>query len=201
MKYPAAFERLVTCLHRFQGIGRKTSERLVFDLLSKWDDGAIEEFSKALVDLRKNICTCPACRVIVETLPCPFCSPERLNEKMLCVVAGAKDVYAIDNTRLFAGSFFVLGSLLSPLDERGVDSMDIPLLKRRVSSGVEEVILALDSSLEGDATASFLKNELESLSVKITRLATGVPVGASLDFVDRGTLSRALSCRYNTKTI
>jgi recombination protein RecR len=196
MRYPAAFERLVACFHKFQGIGRKTSERLVFDLLSKWDDAAIEEFSNALLKIRKNICFCPECRSLIEKLPCPFCTIARKGTKILCIVAGSKDVYAIENTRLYQGSFFVLGSLLSPLDERGVETMDIPLLKAKIADGVEEVILALDSSLEGDATASFLRNELEPLSVKVTRLATGVPVGASLDFVDRGTLSRALSGRY-----
>jgi recombination protein RecR len=196
VKYPLAFERLVSCFNRFQGIGRKTSERLVFDMLSRWDSEAIEEFSHALSGLRQGVMTCPECRTHIETLPCPFCSDERKNAKLLCVVASSKDVYAIDTTNLFPGTFYVLGSLLSPLDERGVDSMDMPLLKKRVHSGIEEVIFALDSSLEGDATAAYLRNELAPLSLKMSRLATGVPVGTSLDFVDRGTLSRALSGRY-----
>ena len=196
MKYPAAFERLVTCLSRFQGIGRKTAERLVFDILSRWSDEALQEFSTALSQLRQGVTMCPECRVHIETLPCPFCSFERHGAKTLCVVASSKDVYAIDTTNLFPGTFYVLGSLLSPLDDRGVETMNMPLLKKRVSAGIEEVIFALDSSLEGDATVSFLRNELEPFSLKLSRLATGVPVGASLDFVDRGTLSRALSGRY-----
>ena len=196
MRYPVAFERLVSCLSRFQGIGRKTAERLVFDLLSRWSDDAIQEFAEALSLLRKGIMQCPECRTHIEVLPCPFCSLERQKAKTLCIVASSKDVYAIDTTNLFLGTFYVLGALLSPLDERGVEMMNLPLLKKRVSSGIEEVIFALDSSLEGDTTVGFLRQELAPFPLKMSRLATGVPVGASLDFVDRGTLSRALSGRY-----
>jgi recombination protein RecR len=198
VKYPAAFEKLVAYFNRFQGIGRKTSERLVFDILARWDENAIREFSTALLSLSANITRCPECRTHIETLPCPFCSHERKALATLCIVASSKDVYAIESTGLFAGSYYVLGGVLSPLHNNGVAGMELDLLQKRLSDEkVTEVIVALDSSLEGDATASFLKERLTPYAIKVTRLASGVPVGATLDFVDKGTLRRALSGRQH----
>ena len=196
MRYPAAFDRCVACFSRFQGIGRKTAERLVFDLLTRWDEAAVQEFAQALLHLPKGIVQCPDCRVHIESRACPFCSEERRAAKAVCIVASSKDVYAIDATGQFPGSFFVLGTLLSPLDNRGIERMALERLKERiVQEEIGEAILALDCSLEGDATVSFMKEELKALPIKLSRLASGVPVGATLEFVDRGTLSRAFSGR------
>ena len=196
MKYPPAFDRLVRCFDRFQGIGRKTSERLVFDILTRWDEAAIQEFAQAVAHLSEGIVVCPDCRTHIESLPCSFCSDERKSVGAMCIVAASKDVYAIDATGQFPGTFFVLGSLLSPLDNRGINRMDLGQLQQRiVSEEVKEIIFAMDSSLEGDATVGFLRDELRYLPVKISRLASGVPVGMSLECVDRGTLSRAFSGR------
>jgi recombination protein RecR len=196
MKYPQAFDRLVRCFDRFQGIGRRTSERLVFDILTRWDASAVREFAESLSHLCEGITVCPNCRCHIESLPCPFCSAERIAAGALCVVATSKEVYAIDATREFPGTFFVLGALLSPLDNRGVQQMDIDRLMERIrKENVKEVIFAVDSSLEGDATVGFLREELVPFTVKISRLAAGVPVGTSLEYVDRGTLSRAFTGR------
>jgi recombination protein RecR len=196
VRYPETFERLVACFSKFQGIGRKTSERLVFDLVTRWEPTAVHEFAQALSDLPASIVICPECRTHVEALPCPFCVDHRRLEKSLCVVATSKDVYSIESTGLFQGVFYVLGGLLSPLNDNGIEGMDIDKLKKFITSNaLAEVILALDSSLEGDATVSFLRDELEPLHIKISRLAAGVPVGASLELVDRGTLRRAFSGR------
>lgn len=198
VRYPAAFERVVALFNRFQGIGRKTSERLVFDLVTRWDEEAIRDFAHSLLALRSGITNCPECRTHIEKLPCPFCSVERKKAEVLCIVASSKDVYAIEATGLFSGTFHVLGHVLSPLHNKGVEEMGLDQLQKRISEeNIAEVILALDSSLEGDATASFLKDYLVPYAVKVTRLASGVPVGATLDFVDRGTLRRALSGRQN----
>jgi recombination protein RecR len=132
----------------------------------------------------------------VQELPCPFCSKERHQQKELCVVATSKDAYAIEATHLFPGTFFVLGSTLSPLDERGIEPSHLDRLKARIQKeGITEVIFAFDSSLEGDATVSYLRDELKDLQIILSRLASGVPVGASLEFIDRGTLGRAFSGR------
>jgi len=196
MRYPVAFDRCVACFARFQGIGRKTAERLVFDILTRWDEGAVNEFAQALLHLSKGIVQCPDCRVHIESHQCPFCSEERKKEGVLCIVASSKDVYAIDATGQFPGTFFVLGTLLSPLDNRKIERMDLEHLKERiVGEEIKEAVLALDSSLEGDATVSFMKEELRELPIKISRLAAGVPVGATLEFIDRGTLSRAFCGR------
>jgi recombination protein RecR len=198
MKYPAAFDRLATCFSRFQGIGRRTAERLVFDVLTRWDEHAIHEFARALHDLPAGITVCPNCRVHIEALPCPFCSPNRVAAGALCVVSTSKDVYAIDATGQFPGTFFALGGLLSPLDGRGAEGMALDHLKNRIGTEqVKEVIFAIDSSLEGDATVGFLREELQPLDVRLSRIASGVPVGTSLEFVDRGTLSRAFSGRQH----
>jgi recombination protein RecR len=196
MRYPETFERLVSCFSKFQGIGRKTAERLVFDLVTRWEPEAVHEFAQALSDLPASITICPECRTHIEALPCPFCSDYRRFEKALCIVATSKDAYSVESMGLFNGIFYVLGGLLSPLNDNGVEGMDIEKLKNFISSNIiTEVILALDSSLEGDATVSFLRNELQDLHIKISRLAAGVPVGASLELVDRGTLRRAFSGR------
>jgi recombination protein RecR len=196
MRYPPAFERVLACFSRFQGIGRKTAERFVFDMLARWDQKAIEEFSDALRAVSSEITKCPDCHIHVQELPCPFCSKERHQQKELCVVATSKDAYAIEATHLFPGTFFVLGSTLSPLDERGIEPSHLDRLKARIQKeGITEVIFAFDSSLEGDATVSYLRDELKDLQIILSRLASGVPVGASLEFIDRGTLGRAFSGR------
>jgi recombination protein RecR len=198
MRYPAAFDRCVASFSRLQGIGRKTAERLVFDILTRWDEAAVHEFAQALLHLPKGVVICPDCRVHIESASCPFCTEERLKEGALCIVASSKDVYAIEATGQFPGTFFVLGSLLSPLDNRGVERMALDRLKQRIAKEeVTEVIMALDSSLEGDATVGFIKEELKSFPIKLSRLASGVPVGATLEFVDKGTLSRAFSGRQS----
>jgi len=196
MKYPKAVSRLMNFFYRFQGVGRKTAERFAFELLNGWQKDTIEAFAQALKELPDSIIVCSECRTPVDSMPCPFCDDERKRYGALCVVASPKDVYAIEATAQFPGTFYVLGGLLSPLSEYGIGDMGIDLLKRRIQQEEsQEVILALDSSVEGDATVTFLRSELEPLQVIISRLASGLPVGTSLDFVDRGTLSRAFSGR------
>jgi len=201
MKYPPAFERVVTCLSRFQGIGRKTAERLVFDILTRWDEKAIVEFSEALAGLCSGVIICPVCRVHVESHPCPFCTKERLATKQMCVVATSRDAYAIEATGVFPGCFYVLGGMLSPLDDRGVCPAVMQRLKARVcDEQITEVVFAFDSSLEGDVTASYLRDELEPLGVELSRIAAGVPVGAALEYIDKSTLSRAFKGRQKVGT-
>jgi recombination protein RecR len=181
---------------RFSGIGRKTAERFVFDMLMRWDEHAVSGFVRALQDLSKGVVLCPNCRTHVESLPCPLCTEQRIAQGLICVVSSSKDVYSLEETSLFKGTYFVVGSLISPLDQRGIQDSLVEALKNRAQmEKITEVILAFDSSVEGDATVAFLRDELSSLPISISRLASGVPVGAPLEFVDRGTLGRAFSGR------
>jgi recombination protein RecR len=196
VRYPKAFEKLATYFMRFPGTGRKTAERFVFDMLMRWDDQAIEGFSLAVKDLSNGVALCERCQTHVESLPCPLCTEKRVSERVLCVVSSSKEVYSLEATNLFKGTYFVIGSLISPLDGRGIQDRLLEILKSRLKEeGVREVILAFDSSVEGDATVSFLRDELACFPVSISKLASGVPVGAPLEFVDRGTLGRALMGR------
>ena len=168
----------------------------MFDLITKWDERTIHEFAQSLENLCGGVIICPTCRVHVEKIPCGFCTEERRKNRSMCIVASSKDAYAIDATGLFPGTFYVLGTLLSPLHEGNVGRFDVQLLKKRIAEdGISEVVFAFDSSLEGDVTVSFLHDQLQPFAGKISRLASGVPVGASLDFIDRGTLGQALSGR------
>jgi recombination protein RecR len=196
VRYPKAFEALVAYLRRFPGIGRRSAERYVFDMLHRWDRRALQDFAKAIVEIANNIEICERCKVHIEKQPCPFCSEDRLVTKALCIVPTSKEAYALEEAGLFEGAYFVVGSLISPLDQRGIGETIIQDLHTRITADeVEEVIFVFDSSVEGDATISFLKEELSSLPIIFSRLASGVPVGAPLEFVDRGTLGRAFAGR------
>ena len=139
---------------------------------------------------------CQQCGCLQGIDNCPFCSETTRRSPFLCVVAMPRDVFAIEATHEYKGLYHVLGALLSPLDGIGPDQLNIGKLKQRLTAHhIEEVVIALDSTLEGDATALYLKQELESLNINVSRLAFGLPMGSSLDYVDGGTLARALSAR------
>lgn len=195
MKYPDALEKLFSLLHKLPGVGRRTAERYGFDLLLHWSSKEIHELERALDEL-KTIELCTTCGCLSDAGRCFFCMAEHRKKELLCIVASCKEVFTIERTREFFGVYHVLSGLLSPIDGRGVEKLGLERLYERLKQGViKEVILALDSSLEGDATSLYLKEELSSFSVKVSRLAFGIPVGSSLEYVDGGTLARALSAR------
>ena len=192
MRYPAAIEKLMSYLHKLPGVGRRTAERYAFDLLLGWDHQELHELQHSLSQLKCSVILCDICGTLSEKESCLFCSNNQRRRDLLCIVATPREVFSLEATKEFHGIYHVLGGLLSPLDGRGEEVVQLDKLTARLASGeIQEIVIALDSTLEGDATALFLKQELEAYQVKVSRLAFGIPVGSSLEYVDGGTLARA----------
>lgn len=195
LKYPPSLLRLMGILRRFPGVGSRTAERFAFHLLN-WPDHQLAELAETVLTVKEKIYTCPECHCLMEEKNCTFCHLDKRDTHHLCVIASAKDAFAIEETGVFRGLYHALGGLLSPLDGRHPHHLFFEDLKRRIETlHVQEIIIALDSTLEGDTTALYLRELLQSSNIKISRLAFGLPMGSSLEFVDGGTLSRALSGR------
>lgn len=191
----APLESLIAELSRLPGIGRKTASRLAFHLLKVPRD-EVDALARALVELRERLGSCATCFNFAEGDRCPICSDPRRDITALCVVEEAKDVASVERTGFFRGVYHVLGGALSPLRDVGPDDLHARELVDRVRSGtVREVILALSPDVEGEATASYLARLLKPLEVSVTRIATGLPAGADLEFTDDLTLRRALEGR------
>lgn len=195
MRYPEYLLKLISLFRKLPGVGSKTAERFAFHIIS-WPQEKLEEFSYMLSEIKEKIYYCDACGALKEQDVCGLCNPSARNTEILCVVASIKDVFSIEQTKHYQGLYHVLGGVFSPLEGKFLNEERIDKLKKRVSSlNIKEIIIALDATLEGDATALFLKKELSLFSVKLSRLALGLPMGSSLDFIDEGTLARALSGR------
>jgi len=193
--FPNELLPLISYLKKLPGVGRKTAERFAFCLLD-WPEGDIKKFAAHLSQLQEKIFPCTTCGCLQDSAKCFFCDHTKRDPSVLCMIASARDVYAIEETRAYKGLYHVLGGLLSPLEGRSIDELTLNKLESRLSSSsISEVIIAFDSTLEGDATALFLKEKIEAIGIKTTRLAFGLPMGSSLDFVDYGTLERAFTGR------
>lgn len=192
MPYPSALNRLIAALKKLPGIGQKSAERFAFKILD-WPETEVKEFVSTLEGVKKSLSNCNECNCLVEANYCPFCKENKRDKEILCIVSSSKDLFALEEARIFKGLYHVLGTVLSPLDNKfGEDISLDPIVDRIKKHSIKEVILALDSTLEGDATALFIKNALqENHGIRVSRLALGLPVGSTLDFVDGGTLARA----------
>ncbi len=190
-KYPLSLLKLIALLKKFPGVGSRTAERFAFHLLS-WPESQLRELAEGVATVKEKIKNCPVCRCLVDIHTCKFCDLSQRDSKKLCILASEKDVFAFEETGAYQGLYHVLGGVLSPLEGRHPHHLHLESLHKRIqTSGVQEVIIALDSTLEGDTTALFLKEQLKNMPVTVSRLAFGLPMGSSLDFVDGGTLSRA----------
>lgn len=193
----SAIERLTEELSRLPGIGSKTALRLVHHLMkgSKEDSRRI---ARALVDLAEKVRSCRVCGNFTEHEVCEICQSSRRDRSVLCVVEEAFEVSAIERTGEYRGLFHVLGGRLSPLDGIGPDELNVASLLDRIheSDGeIQEVIVATNSSVEGEATSVFLEQEIRPLGPRVTRLARGIPVGSDLEYVDGTTIAQALAGR------
>jgi recombination protein RecR len=188
-------QRLIHRLARLPGIGEKTATRLAFHILRAPELQA-RELATAIVEVREKIRLCSTCCNLTEDDPCAVCSDPRRDEQLLCVVAQPTDLMAVDRAGNFRGRYHVLHGVLSPLDGIGPDDLRIADLIRRLQGGtVTEVILATSPNVEGEATAMYLAKLIKPLGVRVTRIASGVPIGGELEYVDQITLTRAIEGR------
>ncbi len=189
-----SIENLAEQFSRLPGIGRKTAHRLALFVL-KMTREEVTTLAKALIDVKDKVRYCSVCSNITETDPCGVCSNPKRDRTSICVVEEPNDVLAIEKTNEFKGLYHVLGGALSPLDGIGPEDLRIKELLRRMENDIEEVILALNPNVEGEATTLYLSKLLKPLNVKVTRIARGLPVGSDLEFADEATLTRALEGR------
>ena len=190
---PQAMQQLSAAFGKLPGIGRKTAMRLAFHILNAPAQEA-EELARAVLKVKADVKLCSRCFNFTEEELCSICTDERRNERIICVVEDSQDILMIEKTNEFRGRYHVLGGIISPLDGIGPEELHIKALLKRLD-GVEEVILALNPSTEGEATTIYLARLIKPQGIKITRLARGIPLGSSLEFVDELTLGKALLSR------
>lgn len=188
-------KRLVQQLAKLPGVGEKTAARLAFHIL-RAPDAYAQELSQAILEVKHRLQHCSTCYNLTEQDPCAICQDERRDSSLLCVVAVPQDLLAIERTGCFRGRYHVLHGVLSPLDGIGPDDLRIqPLVARMEHEAIKEVILATSPNVEGDATALYLSRLIKPLGVRVTRIASGVPIGGELEYADGVTLNRALESR------
>jgi recombination protein RecR len=193
--YPSSLLSLIAFLKKLPGVGSKTAERFAFRLLH-WPQDQLSELANHIQNIKERIVPCAECHCLMEEAPCTFCDPLKRDTSLLCVISSPKDVFSIEETRSYRGLYHVIEGLLSPMDGRSADYLQLDKLKKRIGiNPIKEIIIALDSTIEGDATALYLKEHLKG--PKISRLAFGLPIGSTLDFVDGGTLSRSFTGRHS----
>ena len=190
-------ENAVNEFAKLPGIGRKSALRLVLHML-KQDVHEVEIFANSLLQLRLEIKHCKVCHNISDTDVCNICSNPSRNATFICVVENIKDVMAIENTHQFNGLYHVLGGIISPMDGIGPSDLEVDSLIKRVTEGtVEEIVLALSTTMEGDTTNFFIYKKLKGLNIKISTLARGVSIGDELEYTDEVTLGRSIVNRMN----
>jgi recombination protein RecR len=188
-------EALTGALARLPGLGPRSARRAVLHLLKKRET-ALEPLLAALADVSERLETCGACGNVDTTDPCGVCADPLRDARALCVVEEVADLWALDRSRLFPGRFHVLGGRLSALEGIRPEDLSIDRLVARVEAGgIDEVVLALNATLEGQTTAHYVAERIERFPVRVTQLAHGLPVGGELDFLDEGTLAQALRAR------
>jgi len=188
-------ERLVESFRRLPGIGKRTAERLALHVLTAPAEDA-EAFSHAIADARRCITRCSVCRVLTETDPCAICASDRREPTVLCVVERTEAVIAIEKGGVFRGRYHVLNGALSPLDGIGPSELGWDALRARIDRDrVGEVIVATNTTSEGEATALFIAQQLADRGIQVTRIAHGVPVGGGLEYADDATLAQAITGR------
>lgn len=184
---------LISHLKKLAGVGTKTAERFAFELL-KWPKADLIALGETLQTIHEKISPCRNCGCLTPKAHiCHFCHSRERDTSQLCILSSPRDVYAIEGTRSYRGLYHIIEHLLSPLDGRHIATLRVDKIEERIAKHlISEVIIAFDSTLEGDTTALYLKNSLTKFNVKVSRLAFGLPVGSSLEYIDSGTLTRSL---------
>jgi len=196
---PEPINELLAALNALPGIGPRSAERLALYLVQS-DAGSVRQLANALIQARERIRTCSICGGLTEQVPCATCADTRRDASIVCIVERPVDIISIEKSGTYRGKFHVLGGKISPLN--GVDPEDLriaELEKRLTSEPIKEIILALGTDVEGDATSFYLAKRLATSGAKVTRIAHGLPAGSGLEFADELTLSRALEGRSELK--
>ena len=188
-------DALTQALARLPGLGPRSARRAVLHLMKK-RQSALEPLLAALSDVAEHLSTCSTCGNVDTSDPCSLCRDPRRDDRMLCVVEEVSDLWALDRSRLFPGRYHVLGGRLSALEGVRPEDLGIDKLVARVAAGgIDEVVLAMNATLEGQTTAHYLAERLDKFPVRLTQLAHGLPVGGELDYLDEGTLAQAMRAR------
>ena len=191
--FPDSILQLIEAFSSFPGIGKKTAQRMAFHVLRSSSNIALQ-LSDSVINMKSKIRFCSVCNGITENDPCNICSNPKRDESSICIVEQASDVYTFEKTNSYHGVYHVLGGVLSPLDGIGPDDLAIESLISRVKPGFE-IVIATNPSIEGEATSLYIAKLLNEQSVKVTRLARGLPMGGDLEYLDEATLMRAMEGR------
>jgi recombination protein RecR len=193
--YPEPISKLIEGFMKLPGIGPKTAGRLAFYVLNMKEDDVLD-LAKALVNAKRNLTYCSECCNITDIDPCYICKDQHRDRSMICVVQDPKDVIAMERTKEYDGLYHVLHGAISPMDGIGPEDIKIPeLLKRLQDEEVQELILATNPTIEGEATSMYISRLVKPFQIKVTRIAHGLPVGGDLEYADEVTLSKALEGR------
>lgn len=196
--YEGAVQELIDELGRLPGIGPKSAQRIAFHILEA-DPQDMVRLAQAISVVKERVKYCTICFNVSESETCTLCRDERRSDEIICVVEESKDVVAIERSRAFSGRYHVLGGAINPINGIGPEQLHVrELIARLGDERITEIILATDPNLEGEATATYLVRTLRPLGIKISRLASGLPVGGDLEYADEVTLARAIEGRRNT---
>tara|TARA_Y100000590_G_scaffold432508_1_gene548611 strand:- start:1014 stop:1607 length:594 start_codon:yes stop_codon:yes gene_type:complete len=194
--YPNSLKKLISQFSKLPGIGKKTAERLSIYILNA-NKNEVSDFSLSLSNLKDSINSCNVCNCLIEDELCHICNDSYRNDELLCIVKDPTDIFLIEKSA-FKGKYHVLGGLISPLDGIASEDLNFASLLNRLDN-IKEVIIAIDPSQEGDMTILYLTDQLKEKNIKVTRLARGIPVGSSLEFIDEVTLTHSLNDRVEIK--
>jgi recombination protein RecR len=193
--FPPALENLITQLHQLPGIGKRTAQRLAIYLLKDTDE-YVKELSQAILRIKDEIKQCENCYNITESERCEICTDPRRDQSVICVVEDIVDIFAIEKSNEYRGIYHVLGGVISPLSGVSPDDLRIAELFRRAENPeVQEILLALNPSTEGEATMIYLSKMFKATMIKVTKIASGIPLGSHLEFIDDATIGRAILSR------
>ncbi len=191
MALPRSFQNLVNNLTILPGVGEKTAERYVYSLYEK-DDDDVEALAKSLVDFKKNIKTCDICGCLSDENLCDVCSDKTRDKSTICIVEDSKNVFFIEKTGKYKGYYHVLNGLISPIDGKNPEDLNLSeLVNNRITDEVKEIIIALNPSIEGEITSQYIQRILEKYNVKVSRLSYGLPMGTDIEYLDPVMISKA----------
>ncbi|WP_078393298.1 recombination mediator RecR [Shouchella patagoniensis] len=196
MQYPKPIAKLIEGFTRLPGIGPKTASRLAFHVLDMKEDDVLD-FAKALVHAKRDLTYCSQCHNITDSDPCQICSDSHRDQTMICVIQESRDLIAMEKMREYTGLYHVLQGAISPMDGIGPEDIKVAELIKRLQTNeeVQEVIIATNPTIEGEATAMYMSRLIKPTGIKVTRLAHGLPVGGDLEYADEVTLSKAIEGR------